>query len=102
MTRKPKPLPVLVLLIGTITVLTFMGCSEPANHPMSTPAHSDGRFQITRVAVIEDSLAYGDRRGVYVIRDTKTGKEYVGVSGVGIADTGDHQAGKNARVTDER
>lgn len=37
----------------------------------------------------------------YIITDTKTGTEYIGVSGIGITETGSHQAGK-ARVADER
>jgi hypothetical protein len=59
------------------------------------------RFTVTRVDVFKDSIAYGDRRGVYVITDNKTGKEYVGVSGVGISETGLHRSGKTD-VADER
>ena len=71
---------------------------------MAAPAApvSDGdRVTVERIAVFKDDLAYGDRRGVYVIRDKATGREFIGVSGVGIAETGSHQIGK-ARVGDER
>lgn len=59
------------------------------------------RFKVERVGVIDDDIAYGDRRGIYVITDRTTGKEYVGVSGVGVSELGSHQAGKT-RVSDER
>lgn len=46
------------------------------------------RFVVTRVGVFRDDLAYHDRRGVYIIKDNTTGKEFVGVSGVGISELG--------------
>jgi hypothetical protein len=51
--------------------------------------------------VIEDDLAYRERRGLYVIVDQKTGKEFIGISGIGITEVGVHQEGK-ASVSDER
>ena len=68
---------------------------EPTKHTV------DNRFQITRVGVFEDDLAYGARRGVYLIVDKDTGTEYIGVSGVGISERGSHSNGK-IRATDER
>ena len=59
------------------------------------------RVTVERVDVVADALAYGGARGVYVIRDAQTGREFIGVSGVGIAETGDHQSGKT-RARDER
>ncbi|HCJ5492477.1 TPA: hypothetical protein NUW79_003117 [Escherichia coli] len=58
----------------------------------------------------KDSLAYDGERGIYTITDNKTGKEFVGVSGVGIAELGSHSEthtdsnGKSQTtiVTDER
>jgi hypothetical protein len=65
------------------------------------PTSPSARIEVTRVGVINDTLAYGDRRGLYVIRDTQTGQEFIGVSGVGITEVGAHQAGKTS-VRDER
>jgi hypothetical protein len=59
------------------------------------------RVTVERVDVVADTLAYGGARGVYVIRDAQTGREFIGVSGVGIAETGSHQSGKTT-VRDER
>ncbi len=76
-------------------------------HKLGPPAYGyevepePARFQLTRVAVIEDDLAYYDRRAIYVLVDTKTGTEYVGISGVGISELGSHKSGKS-HTTDER
>lgn len=53
------------------------------------------RIEITRIGVIPDGLAYGRQRGLYIIKDTKTGCEYIGVSGIGISEVGSHQSGKD-------
>lgn len=100
----------MIAFVGLIPL--FSGCEQQKPHPtlsMETseePVESvtppkDSRFKISRVAVFEDSLAYRGRRGVYVVTDTKTGIEYVGISGIGISETGDHRSGKST-VRDER
>lgn len=68
-----------------------------ANAAQPAPA----RFRVQMVASFVDKLAYGDVRGVYVITDTTTGQEFVGISGIGISELGSHQSGK-VRVGDER
>lgn len=69
--------------------------AEPA------PVSDQGRVTVERIGVFKDDLAYNDKRGVYVIRDAITGREFIGVSGVGIAETGRHSTGKSS-TTDER
>ena len=54
------------------------------------------RFRVKRVSVFQDDLAYGRQRGVYVIYDSVTGRELVG-----IGELGKHQDGKGTR-RDER
>jgi len=44
------------------------------------------RYTIVRVKVFEDNTSYTYRRSIYEITDTKTGKEYFGVSGIGIVE----------------
>lgn len=66
-----------------------------------SPVASTGRFSVTRVGVFADDVAYGDRRGIYLIEDLETGQRFVGVSGVGVSELGRHSAGKTA-VRDER
>lgn len=103
-------------LIILAAALALAGCGQPesgevqvdtyqqqrdAAKPVSVTAATQDRLIVERVQIIRDKLAYNERRGLYVIRDTQTGKEYVGLSGVGIAELGSHSSGKTT-VPDER
>lgn len=59
------------------------------------------QVQIERVGIFKDDLAYRGERGVYRIKDPETGKEFIGISGIGISEVGSHSSGKTT-VTDER
>jgi hypothetical protein len=59
------------------------------------------RFEVRRVGVFKDDAAYNEVRGIYILTDRETGKEYVGVSGIGISELGQHPAGKTS-APDER
>lgn len=61
-----------------------------------------GRVQVRKISEFRDDLAYDDYRGVYIITDTETGQEFIGVSGVGISAIGQHNCGKNCWRKDER
>ncbi len=91
-----------------LVLVLFVGCGTDPNMPMEVKdiptieaAESLHRFKITRMGVFPDSIAYNGKRGVYVIKDTHTGKEWVGVSGIGISDLGSHSDGEDIH-TDER
>lgn len=101
---------------GKRAVLVFLclilsSCSEPVDTKMSVeiPGNEnyipdckyDPRVSITRIGVIEDRIAYDQRRGIYIIKDNETKKEYIGVSGVGICERGAHSSGKTS-MPDER
>jgi hypothetical protein len=83
---------------------TAMKVSSPTigDEAVAKKDKGDGRFRIERVGVVYDDLAYESKRGIYVIIDTKTGKEYFGMSGIGITETGNHNCGKNCNRDDER
>lgn len=87
-------------LIACTLAISAAACTKPTD-PMPTSTSSTGRVSVERIGVFADSLAYGDRRGIYVVTDNETGREFIGISGVGIAETGSHQAGKT-RTADER
>lgn len=87
----------LICLLGLFVV----GCVPSPTHTMDIGVATDHRIKVVRIDVIEDWTAYQSRRGIYVITDSKTGKEYIGVSGVGITETGSHQSGKTLN-SDER
>ena len=81
--------------------LFVLSCSPKATDPMPVYVQSNGRVKVERIGVVEDDLAYDYRRGIYLITDTKTGIEYIGISGIGISEIGSHPVGK-VIVTDER
>lgn len=100
--------------ISLLLVVLFLGACErlepDPNNAYSQIAWSMGsklkiqtseRISVTRISVFKDEMAYDRQRGIYIIRDNETGKEFVGISGVGIAETGSHKSGKTF-VSDER
>ena len=73
--------------------ILMLGCGQPSSE--STPPNmeinaTNGRVSIQRIMVFEDDIAYGDKRGIYIIRDHVTNKEFIGVSGIGISELGVH------------
>jgi hypothetical protein len=87
-------------------VLLLVGCgpdptmAQPDDGPLVAES---ARFRIERVDVFRDGLAYNDRRGIYVIRDKQTGREFIGVSGIGITEQSAHtqSCGKSCVTTRE-
>ena len=91
-------------LIALLFAPILTACNPAPNMMMSDQAYgvdSGGRFTVSRVGVFKDEIAYDNIRGIYIIVDTKTGKEFVGVSGIGISEVGSHRSGKST-VSDER
>ncbi len=84
-------------------LVLLAGCGPAANTTMAeeSPLDMSSDIKVTRVGVFEDQLAYGGKRGIYRIVDSKTGKEYIGISGVGISENGSHSSGKSS-MSDER
>lgn len=96
-------------LYGAMIFLTTLwGCSpseqQAAQNEVARPveAVTSDRIKVTRLSVIRDDSAYSDKRATFLIVDTETGKEFIGVSGVGIAETGSHSCGKGCTKRDER
>ena len=94
---------VMLLVIAAIFALRYLtACKRPdyrAESRGTLPANAyykegSKRFVIERIEVVTDDMAYNDRRGVYLIRDTETGQEYFGVSGIGITELGSHHSGR--------
>lgn len=93
-----------ILAIALLPLLASCGPEADTPLAVTTPMYSvqnTPRLQVTRIGVFADDLAYGNKRGLYVIEDRKTGAEYIGVSGIGITEVGSHQSGKS-RISDER
>lgn len=49
------------------------------------------RFNMRVVDEFHDSNAYHNKRSIFIITDTKTHKEYLGVEGVGVTDLSDER-----------
>ncbi len=85
-------------LIAALCALAVAGCERgPVDRELAPPRYSEGnqtRFKVRQVQQVEDTLAYNGTRGIYIITDTETGAEYIGVSGIGISELGSHAAGK--------
>ena len=94
-------------------ILFLCSCGPINNDPTqviemkigSSTAEKTSGYSVTRVGIFADDLAYRYRRGIYEIVDLSTGKKYIGVSGIGISETGSHDEkyGKQTvTVEDER
>ena len=98
-----------LFLIGIITT-AFSGCGEENRYPgvdgrypvkNETISDNSSDFVLIKKQTFYDESAYGNVRNVYVLKDRVNGKEYIGVSGIGISERGNHQQGKIS-VPDER
>lgn len=105
-------------LFGTVGILSsvlafgliFSGCDEEKRYPgvdgrypvkNETVSDNSSDFLLIKKQTFYDESAYGNVRNVYILKDKVTGKEYIGVSGIGISERGSHSAGKTS-VSDER
>ena len=99
----------LILTIIIIALaISLAGCDNSTRVPVEqrgkveVSTAESGRVQVRKISEFRDDLSYDDYRGVYIITDTETGQEFIGVSGVGISAIGQHNCGKNCWRKDER
>lgn len=83
-----------LLLVGLLVV----GCKPEATQtmviPNTTAVSKSDEVEIVLVGTFKDKLAYDNIRGIYRIKDKVNGGEYIGISGVGIAEVSKHRTGK--------
>lgn len=90
-----------------LVALTLVGCGPSPTIQMQRETQQKiemetaSRYEIKRVAVFQDEIAYNEVRGIYELKDKETGKIYIGISGIGITERGYHQSGKTT-AEDER
>lgn len=97
------------LFVSVMLLFTLAACgpSNPESvqrwgkQPVAIDQTQSQRITVKRIGVFEDSIAYNDERGIYIIVDNETDVEYVGVSGIGVSELGSHSSGKS-RASDER
>lgn len=93
----------LILLSAMVlTACDFGSTRVESDARQKMPVNVNDRVQVVKIQEFRDDLAYENVRGIYVITDKDTGKEYIGVSGIGITDTGRHGCGKGCSREDER
>lgn len=94
-----------------VSLLLLTGCDngpKPAKYEMGVASQlsaASARITVTKLYEFRDERAYGNWRGVYLVRDKLTGREWVGISGIGISEAGSHSEsnGKTMmQVEDER
>lgn len=98
----------LLVSLLSLAFIALTGCDDSTRVPreqrnrVQVDTAESGRVQVRKISEFRDELAYDDYRGVYIIKDTETGQEFIGVSGVGISAIGKHNCGKNCWRKDER
>lgn len=84
--------------IMIVALLMLSGCRDKSmdvpNRDLR-PMQGD-RVSVELISTFPDSEAYNSVRKVYIIRDNTTGREYFGVTGVGISEVGTHSNGKSS------
>ncbi|MGL5280533.1 MAG: hypothetical protein ACRC8W_02035 [Plesiomonas shigelloides] len=96
-----------IALIVALTI-ALTGCDNATRvpseqrHNVQVNTIESGRVTVRKISEFRDTLAYDDYRGVYIITDKDTGREYIGVSGIGISEIGSHGCGKGCTRQDER
>lgn len=107
--RNNKPVAVaLMVSVAILAIVALTGCDDSTRVPreqrgkVQVTTTESSRVQVRKISEFRDDLAYDDYRGVYIITDTRTGQEFIGVSGVGISAIGQHNCGKGCYREDER
>lgn len=94
-------------LIILTSILMLAACEESETERQQREQQekiameNQGRVKVTQITRFNDSIAYNGVRGIYLITDEKTGKEFIGISGIGITEVGSHSSGKSTS-RDER
>lgn len=93
----------LLFLAGLLSGCGYTPPPTPEEVSVEVAGHAPERtrFRVIEVARFDDDYAYGNRRKIFQIIDIETGREYFGVTGVGISEVGSHSNGKTSSQ-DER
>lgn len=89
----------IVILVATAGLLS--GCSDPTpveNEKLNTQTQR-GRINVTSAQIIMDARGYS--RDIIVLRDSKTGHEYIAVMGAGVTDMRPQSNGKTTHMVEE-
>lgn len=95
------------IIFAIIIAVSLFGCNvnqegiQTSTNSSEITLQKSEQFIVVRVQNFIDKTAYNSERAIYIITDRKTGVQYVGISGIGISELGNHKSGK-ITVSDER
>ena len=99
------------IFIALALTFIFSGCESASSKYPSVSGQvykeepkiisNTSEFDLVKKQSFFDDDAYSQVRSVYVLKDKTTGKEYIGISGIGISERGSHTSGKST-IQDER
>lgn len=88
------------LALLLISLLALTGCSDYSQKPQTTPAQASSlRIQIIEASEFSD--ARGSPRSVLLVKDTKTGREFVAISGCGVTELVTESDGKHTHTVEK-
>lgn len=83
----------------------LLSCSEPPRAPeipvKESTLFGDDRITIKRIATFRDRFAHSQEREILIITDKQTGKEFIGINGIGITEVRMQYDGKVVRPVEE-
>lgn len=98
------------IFIALTLAFIFSGCESASSKYPSVSGQvykeepkiisNTSEFDLVKKQSFFDDDAYSQVRSVYVLKDKTTGKEYIGVSGIGISERGSHTS--KSTIQDER
>ncbi len=84
----------------SILALALTGCRDVEEVAVSTPPEKGTRFNVQSQGAFE--AGYGNHpREILILTDTKTGKQYLAVTGCGTTEMHTEGSGKNAHTVEE-
>lgn len=79
-----------LILLSAFLLVACDGRPSPAVIDSTVSTVDTGRFQVNEMAKFIDLGAYNGSRKIFLITDKDSGKEFIGVSGVGISEVSTH------------
>lgn len=87
--------------VALIGLAIYAVSREPVQQAQPVPDHAtvviqppkDGGWTVTLECEFDDSLTYSGHHRIYRIRN-KDGTELIGITGIGIQESGSHRSGK--------
>lgn len=89
------------VVVSVAAAVLLSGCSDhtPVENEKLNTQTQRGRINVTSAQIIRDARGY--ERDIIVLRDSKTGHEYIAVMGAGVTDMRMQSNGKTTYMVEE-